>query len=281
MSIHHRLYLILAFIISYNFVTAQRFYKNTPALGIIKVNVGTGLSYYLGDMRASTDMRFIEPHIAIGVKYGLLPRVSFRGELDFYRIAGSQVGTPNWYNNLSFRSDNPAVYVGLQAEAFSYDDFRKFRPYAFGGIGITRINPKANYQGIWYSLPPLMTEGVTYNRNVRIFVAGIGVNYKLNDTWGVALELSQNFGNSDYLDDVSTVYPDPAGMSELSIKLSDRRPELDPNSLPANYPTQNLPGNQRGNARSKDAYGFLSFRIEYLLTTRAKQIEKRKLKCYY
>jgi hypothetical protein len=253
--------------------------RNVPAFGVIKVFAGGGISYYMGDMRAKTDLKFIQPHLALGVSYRLAERLALRGEVDIYRISGKQAGGPIWYNNLSFRSDNPAAYIGVQIDAFRYNDERLLKPYLLAGIGMTRINPKANYQGTWHSLPPLMTEGVAYKRNVRIAVIGVGVSWKHDDRWSFAIELSDNFANSDYLDDVSTNYPNPGGMSELALALSDRRPEL--TNLLSGYSPQNDPGNQRGNPKVKDSYGFLSFRAEYLIGTQARRAERRKLRCYY
>lgn len=281
-----RLAILLVCVIGSVSVLAQssrnsHLYRNTPAFGVVKLSVGTGISYYMGDMRAKTDLRFIQPHIAAAITYRLAERFSVRGEIDFYRISGKQEGGPIWYNNLSFRSDNPAGYVGLQADLFRYHDERAVNPYLFGGIGITRITPKAQYQGTWHSLAPLQTEGVAYKRNVRIGVIGIGTSWKYNERWSFAVELSNNYANSDYLDDVSTVYPNPTGMSELALQLSDRRPELAPATLPTGYPVRNDAGAQRGNPKVKDSYGFLSFRAEYLLGTQARRAERRKLKCYY
>lgn len=260
---------------------SSNLYRNTPAFGVFKLSLGTGVSYYMGDMRAKTDLRFIQPHLAIALNYRLAERFSVRGEIDLYRISGKQEGGPIWYNNLSFRSDNTAAYGALQIDIFQFSDDRLLKPYLFGGLGITTINPKAKYEQTWHSLPPLMTEGVAYKRRARIGVLGFGVSWKYNERWNFAVELSDNFANSDYLDDVSTVYPNPAGMFELALRLSDRRPELDPSTLPVGFSTRNDAGNQRGNPKVKDSYGFLSFRAEYVIGTQAKRAERRKLKCYY
>ena len=53
------------------------------------------------------------------------------------------------------------------------------------------------------------------------------------------LEAAYTHVFSDYLDDVSTVYPDRTGMSSPALALSDRRAELGT--------TPNQPGDQRGN----------------------------------
>lgn len=258
-------------------VQAQRnnIYRKTPPLGVLNITVGTGLSYYLGDLREKIDLKNIGAYLALGVNYRLTERVAARSELRYYRISGSQAGTRNQYNNLSFRADNVDGYLGLQVELLKFSDQPRFNPYVFGGVGFTYITPKANYQGAWYSLAPLQTEGIAYPRMVRILLAGIGVSWQYNERLSFGVELSNNFANSDYLDDVSGFYANLTGASELAIKLADRRGELNP-PLPLNEP-----GNVRGNPRVKDAYGFLAVRANYLISTRAKRLEKRKTRCYY
>lgn len=259
------------------FVRAQRnnIYRKTPPLGVLKITAGTGLSYYLGDLREQIDLKDIGMHGALGVNYRLTERIAARGELRYYRISGSQEGTRNQYNNLSFRADNVDGYLGLQVELLKFSNQPRFNPYVFGGAGFTYITPKANYQGAWYSLAPLQTEGVAYPRTIRILLAGIGVSWQYDERLSFGVELSDNFANSDYLDDVSGFYANLTGASELAIKLADRRGELNP-PLPLNDP-----GNVRGNPRVKDAYGFLAVRASYLISTRAKRLEKRKTRCYY
>ncbi len=105
-----------------------------------------------------------------------------------------------------------------------------------------------------------------------LVVAGIGVSYQLTDRWGVGLELCNNFLASDYLDDVSTTYPEPDALpNDLARQLSDRAPEI------GQAPKQ--PGFQRGNPNVKDTYVFLSLRAHYLLTTRYFAQQRRKTRC--
>ncbi len=134
------------------------------------------------------------------------------------------------------------------------------------------MNPKAELEGTWYSLPPLTTEGEKYSRTPLLVVAGIGATYALTDRWGLGLELCNNFLNSDYLDDVSTFYPEPDALpNDLARQLSDRAPEIGG--------TPNQPGFQRGNPKVKDSYVFLSLKVQYLLTTRYFAQQRRKTKC--
>ncbi len=249
----------------------NRYLRNIPAFGVVKLISGFGASYYMGDMTDGLNIKNIRTHFALGANYRVHERIALRAEFRYYGIKGTQEGTRVWYNNLSFRSDNFDGYLGAQVELFKFSSQRFFNAYLFGGVGLTYINPKANYQGVWYSLAPLHTENVSYSRIPFFYLGGIGFTYKLNDKWSVGMELCDNFSTSDYLDDVSTTYPLRDGMSPLAAALSDRRPEL---GQPANDA-----GNQRGNPKVKDSYGFLAFRAEYLLGSRFRHNEQKKLKC--
>ena len=242
-------------------------------LGILKVIGGGGLSYYQGDVRKTNDLSHIEPQVGIGLSYRLTERVSLRSELRFYRISGSQPTNVTNTNNLSFRSDNPDGYVAVQVDLRRFNDWTRANYYFFGGLGLTHLSPKALYKNEWVSLTPLQTEKVAYSRTSLIFLAGIGASLRVASRWSVGVELSNNFATSDYLDDVSTFYPNPAGMTERALALSDRRPEL---GLGANQP-----GFIRGNPKVKDSYIFLSLKTEYLLASREQARAKRKLRCSY
>jgi hypothetical protein len=249
----------------------NRFVRNVPAFGVVKIMGGGGAAYYMGDLEDGITLQNIRYQAALGISYRLTERLTARGELRYYRITGQQAGTRVWYNNLSFRSDNFDGFVGLQIDLQKFSNQPRLNPYLLVGLGATSINPKANYQGTWYSLPPLQTEGIAYSRLAAIVVGGIGVSVSVNDYCNIGIELCDNFANTDYLDDVSSHYPDFNGRTETALALTDRRPEL---GLAANEA-----GNVRGNPRVKDSYGFLSVRIGYLLASRFRNKERRKLKC--
>ncbi len=249
----------------------NRFVRNVPAFGVLKILAGGGPAYYMGDLEDGITLKNIRYQTGLGLSYRLTERLTARTELRYYRITGQQAGTRVWYNNLSFRSDNIDGYVGLQVDLKKFSNQPRLNPYLLVGVGATSINPKANYQETWYSLPSLQTEGVVYSRATAILVGGVGLSIALNDYCNIGIELCDNFANSDYLDDVSTSYPNLSSRSGIALALTDRRPELGlaPNEA----------GNIRGNARVKDSYGFLSLRADYLLGSRFKNKERRKLRC--
>jgi hypothetical protein len=248
--------------------------SHIPANGVITVIGGAGVAYYMGDLIDGVDFDHLGlgPNFALGGTYRFTEHISLRSELRYYQVRADQQYSRNFKNNLSFRARNPDFYVGAQADLFPFSRQALVNPYLFGGLGFTYLNPKANLEGTWYSLPTLTTEGTRYSRTPLLAVAGIGVSYQLTDRWGLGLELCNNFLNSDYLDDVSTFYPEPDALpSDLARRLSDRSSEI--GQVP------NQPGFQRGNPKVKDTYIFLSLRAHYLLTTRYFAQQRRKTRC--
>lgn len=245
-----------------------------PPQGVITLIGGAGVAYYMGDLSDGINMKHLGLglNLSLGGTYRLTEHVSLRSELRYYQVQADQKYSRNAKNNLSFRTRNPDFYVGAQGDLFAFSRKSRVNPYLFVGVGTTLLNPKAELQGTWYSLPSLTTEGVKYSRTPLLVVAGIGATYALTDRWGLGLELCNNFINSDYLDDVSTFYPQPDALpNDLARRLSDRAPEI------GQAPNQS--GFQRGNPKVKDSYVFLSVKAQYLLTSRYVAQQRRKTRC--
>lgn len=248
--------------------------RYTDPFGILSLTGGAGVAYYMGDLSDGVNMKHLGlgPSISLGALYRLTEHVSARGELRFYQVSGDQKYSKNYQNNLSFKTFNPDINLGLQADLFAYNRHAPINPYLFGGVGVTYLSPKARLDGTWYSLPELTTEGVKYKRMPLVFTAGIGVSFKTTDRLSLGLELCNNFVNSDYLDDVSTVYPNPDLLpSDIARRLSDRAGEI-------GEPLRQ-PGWNRGSAKSKDSYLFFQARATYLIGNRAQNQERKKTRC--
>jgi hypothetical protein len=248
--------------------------KYINPFGVVSVTAGLGVAYYMGDLTDGVNMKHLGlgPSISIGGLYRLTEHVSARGELRFYQVSADQKYSKNFQNNLSFKTFNPDLNLGIQADLFSFNRHTPINPYLFGGIGFTLLNPKAKIDDQWYSLAPLTTEGVKYSRLPLVFTGGIGVSFKTTERLSVGVELCNNFVNSDYLDDVSTVYPNPDQLpGDIARRLSDRAPEI------GEQPRQ--PGWNRGSAESKDSYLFLQARVTYLIGNRMQALERKKTRC--
>ncbi|WP_035361612.1 outer membrane beta-barrel protein [Dyadobacter alkalitolerans] len=279
-ELYLKYHVLNALILVFSFLTAQdaaaqnRSGKYINPFGVMSVTAGVGVAYYMGDLSDGVNMKHLGlgPSISVGGLYRLTEHLSARGELRFYKVSADQKYSKNAQNNLSFKTFNPDINLGIQAELFSFNSQPRVNPYLFGGLGFTLLNPKARIDGEWVNLAPLTTEGVKYKRLPLVFTAGIGVSLKTTERLNLGLELCNNFVNSDYLDDVSTVYPNPDQLpSDLARRLSDRSPEI------GLEPRQ--PGWNRGSAKSKDSYLFLQVRGTYSIGNRMQAKERRKTRC--
>lgn len=231
---------------------------------------GIGPTHYAGDLAENLNLSKLRLgwSISADITYRFSNRLSARANVQLYYIYGKHEGGPVYYNNLSFYALNPDVWAGLQYDLWPITANQGIIPYVFAGAGLTYLTPKTTYQGQAVSLAPLHTEGVAYNRLPGIITYGIGAPMRLNIRSWLKLELSYTHVLNDYLDDVSTRYPDFSQMTTLGAAVSDRRPEL---GLPANQP-----GDQRGNPSAHDGYFMLSARLGYMLSTSARRTYGRQ-----
>ena len=174
-----------------------------------------------------------------------------------------------YQRNLHFRSRiaelallaelHPLTFFQSSGQGPSY-----FSPYMIGGIGVFRFKPEAFTGQEWVALQPMRTEGQgfaqypdrkPYQLTQVNFPLGIGVRYEVSALLNARLEVVHRILNTDYLDDVSREYIDPAlfannpavPSAELAAQLADRRRELHPSTL-------TRAGEKRGNSAHNDAY---------------------------
>ncbi|AUD07329.1 hypothetical protein CWM47_15600 [Spirosoma pollinicola] len=226
------------------------------------MNAGIGTTYYTGDLTEAGNLGHLRLGAAINgaIAYRYSPQLTFRLEGQVYFIRGSQKSTHLAYNNLSFYSVNPDIWAGIQWDFWQENDKNHvIIPYALLGAGLTYMTPRATFAGSYVSLAPLHTEGVDYNRLPVIIRYGLGVPIVATERFKWNLEAAYTHVLSDYLDDVSTVYPDRSKLDVFAAALSDRRLEL--GTIP------NATGAQRGNSNRRDGYFVLSVRLIFIVRT--------------
>jgi hypothetical protein len=188
-------------------------------------------------------------------------------------ISGSDVNfEENKYRNLSFRSNIWEVssifeynFVPFGARILSED----FASYVMIGIAGFRFNPTTDFRGNNVELRKMRTEGQSDKEMYKIIQLAVpfggGVKYNLSKNWVLGLEVGWRFLFTDYLDDVSTEYPDLKIQREtygdLSADLSDRSWEVDGVGEPLS-----LAGDMRGDPALRDWYFFTTFNLSYRLT---------------
>lgn len=232
-----------------------------------------GASHYFGDLNTSLDLGM--PGFAGGVlaRFNFNERVCFKLSGNYGTVSGDDARSKNIFErarNLSFES--PIVDGTAQLE-FNFLPYRHgskdefFTPYLLGGFNVFYFNPKAELDGQIYELRPLGTEGQFKGKEYYGVSAGLaygfGFKVDLSYEWSVNIELSGRRLFTDYLDDVSTVYPDKTDLQrqhgDIAVALSDRSliiPGVNEGQLGEE-------GRQRGDSTNKDSYFFLGVGLVY------------------
>lgn len=147
------------------------------------------------------------------------------------------------------------------------DLFHKFRPYGMIGAGLFHYNSKGKdpLTGNWVDLQSLHTEGQgfpeyadrpNYKQIQMNIPVGIGVKYYINDRTSVGFELMHRVTFTDYIDDVSTTYIDPALFYKYLPQPTAQLAERMANKTDINNIGNTLfgAGDKRGNANNNDSY---------------------------
>jgi len=224
-----------------------------------------GTSLYYGDL--NNQVNFSSPGLAGGLlgKWNFNSRVSLRGSLNYGRISADDADADNNFNrnrNLNFYSDIFDLTTGIEFNFLEHirgSKFETYSPFIFAGLSIFRYNPKTELDGVTYSLQEFGTEGQDIGEEYFLMSAGytLGAGFKwdVSSDLTFAAEFTVRRVFTDYLDDVSTTFPNLARLDAVrgptAVSLSDR-------SLQDGIAIE---GRQRGNSADNDRYTFLSFSL--------------------
>jgi len=231
-----------------------------------------GVSVYVGDINPTYSLKTPGPSLAVIGRYNFNTRTSIRMDIAAGRLVGKDQLSENPFQkarNLSFRTDYIDSSIDLEFNFFPYVHGSRnqyFTPYIFGGLAFVYYNPKAKLDGTWYGLRDMGTEGQAigdeYAQISPALSYGIGVKMDFNYEWSLNVELSARQMFSDYIDDVSTTYPD---MNELAARRGDIAPLLSDRSGELGIEPIGAEGRQRGVSGDKDSYYSLRVGIVYYI----------------
>lgn len=277
------------------------FGKDTSAQYAWDFGVHVGAANYLGEMGGTDqprrdfvwDMKLSQTRWAIGgfARRKLNRMFSLNAGLMYLRIQGADALStyrPRVGRNLNFRNDMFELYVRPEFTIYQDNDLggqgryrMDFRLFGYVGIAAYYSNPKGqlNRQGEFYTLQPLNTELANYSRFGLAIPVGLGFHITKARRHRFGMDMGWRTTFSDYLDDVSTTYKDPASLPEGVNGLSDQMADqsnfayaLD-NTLPHpdNYGYYDSGGpspkkeNVRGDPTHNDSYLTLTFTYSYVL----------------
>lgn len=229
---------------------------------------------YMGDLNPNNPLKISGASGGLFVKYNFNRYLSAKVNYTYGIIsaADSTSGNAQFRNrNLSFTTKlNELSLIG----EFNFMQYTPsvtknvYTPFVFAGVGLINYNPRANYKGQTYNLASYTTEGqgLPYSNQAITIPYGAGFKYNVSGRLSLIADIGYRFAFTDYLDDVSGVYPDKSKLpNSLSVALSDRSGEQ------TGVYTGSA-GSQRGDLRPRDTYLFIGFSISYTFITQ---------KCYY
>jgi hypothetical protein len=213
-----------------------------------------------------------------GFRYRIAKQMYIKTGFYYGRLLGND-NTTKWYarssRNLSVRTD---IWELSSHYEYTFNNERDGHHYnikhvhgwkgihilcyGFAGVGIFRFNPKGAYNGSYYALQPLSTEGQgmtggpakKYSRIGVCIPFGLGAKYSLGKHWSVGIEYGLRKTFTDYIDDVSTNYYDKTllrgAKGDAAAYFSD------PSGI-------KVTGEIRGNPKYTDAYMFALVTVGY------------------
>ncbi len=234
-----------------------------------------GASHYFGDLNTSFDL--MHPGLAGGaiVRYNFNNRLSTKISANYGFLHADDADSKNAFErrrNINFRTHLGDLSAQMEFNFFPYIHGSRenyFSPYLFAGFSIFTYSPFAIYND--EKTPPLRdlgTEGQfigeEYSTFQRAINFGGGVKFDVTAEWSINIELSIRKLFTDYLDDVSTVYPDLGEVRGNRGALADIAAlASDPSLLDDEGNKFGMVGRQRGDDTNNDAYTFFSVGLLY------------------
>lgn len=220
-------------------------------------------------------------NMAVGgfYRYNFTHRIGAKVSFNFARIAGADSLSDDptrIARNLSFRTDIFEIaLLGEYNFLIKRDLSRRaridFQAGAVAGIGYSLFFPYAQIVDEWFALRPLATEGPDNAYDEATLVVPLGVNaaFTFNKKLRLGMEFVYRLTFTDYLDDVSTRFADPADLESAdAVYFSNRSAEaFERGNADLPDPGFYKAGSRRGNPETNDGYFMMQFNLSYVIFT--------------
>lgn len=271
------------------------FFARSLSAQTLELGIGLGLSAYNGDILPETFSFPKTSGFAGQVQLSLHLNERFRGQL-FYirgRLTGSDVDFERDIRNLSFTTNINEVGLRGFYNFIPFDPYgeqgSRFTVYIGAGVSVFHFNPfTTNLQGQKVFLQELGTAGQylpdeqNRPRPYNLIQPGIpltgGISFAITPQVIIGLEADYRILFTDYIDDIGhDRFPDFDDLllnSDQAALLTNRGwetiydPDLGINPIDVartHYQNNNLSSSFRSIGTSNDVFGFILFKISYML----------------
>lgn len=270
--------LLLAVLFSVPFFAAAQ--KDQAVSQEGEFGIGVGAAHYFGDLNTRAHLNRPKPAATAFFRKNFGNYIALRVGASYAKLGYSDIyNTKNEFmrrRNLSFNSNVWELAVQGDFNFYRFmpgDPDFSFTPYITFGLGAFNYDPYAYLGNQKYFLRPLGTEGQgdssyrdrkPYSSMAFSVPVGVGFKYAINERINIGFEVVHRFTSTDYLDDVSKTYVDPAvfrpnpdGTPSVAQLLSDRSYET---GTPIG-----VKGVQRGVSTNKDQFATAIFYVSFNL----------------
>ncbi len=214
-----------------------------------------GGAVYYGDLtpdRFMKNFELVRPSVGLYYQSHFNEYLSIRFNFILIELEGHDRHSTSRYKNernLSFYNTLYESSITFEYNWFgaNFSGNRRFSPYMYAGLAIFKHNPRTFYQGRLYYLQPLGTEGQglegyaePYSLLQLSIPVGGGLKYIINDKFNISVEFGARVTFIDYIDDVSSRYPDldvlQRERGSIAVALSYRTPEITGETMPRRRP---------------------------------------------
>ncbi len=233
-----------------------------------EIGINAGGAGYIGDFNSSNPMKISGLNGGIFGKINFDPHWGLGLHINYGEIKAEDALSKNAdlrQRNLNFKTTlNELAFIGSFnfLDMYSPGSRKRVTPFIFAGLGGVIFKTIGKYNREWQTsleLRDLKTEGQSdlYRKYAIVIPFGAGVKYKKSENWTLFGQIGYRATFTDYLDDVSGVYPIVNSTWGTSVDVSDRSGEINGGV--------NLyrPGDQRGDFRKRDTYLFVNIGISY------------------
>lgn len=280
-----RFLLIFCLVLSFCSAKTQYYYYNDKyydndlvfefggSFGAINAITDIGGQPFLSTKKYVNEINWKTTNRNAGIYFGANYKsvVGARLELMYGNVSGSDSflvkGTPRFNRNLSYRTDIREVSLLFEFHPLflkNYDEATPlFSPYIIAGGGWFSFNPQGNLNNQWVDLQPLHLEGQgfpefpdrkPYKLSQPNLSAGAGIRFELLSSVNFRIEWLHRYLFTDYLDDVSQSYIDPALFSKyLTPQQASQAVQLYKRGIRNNK--------NRGEKKNTDSYFTVNFKL--------------------
>lgn len=257
------------------FLSAPGVAKSQLIMRGLEIGPWAGTALYLGDLNTNWRLNNLNLAGGFAARYNFNNRIAGRLSFNYGHLEAYDSDSSNPFErvrNLSFQSD---IFEGTGQIEFNFLPYIHgsknyfFTPYVFAGLTVFNYEPKTVADdGNLVSLRELGTEGQLrgeeYLTLSSALAYGLGIKWDITYEWSIDIFLSARNTSTDYLDDVSTIYPDQSDLARSRDGIEAYASQLYDRSLAeGDLATRDREGEQRGDATTKDKYFFFGIGINY------------------